>query len=371
MRHRLHTIIGLAALAAVLTTSTPPPATATVDGAVETLTRTVVEDLGVFTDWLAEHGHRGRGYVGEVGWPDDPRWERVARAWYAAADREWLWVSAWAAGPWWGDYPLAVFDVAGRPNAQAEVVLDQAPRKRSVSVAGAEFGTPGPTQTWSPRFSSTRPGAHGVDYTHPPAALLRALATAGITTIRLPLRWERLQPRLGGTLAAAEADRLHTTLDAADAAGLEVILDLHNYGAYWAGAPWGDGYRKPIGGGYVTVGHFADLWMRLASEYRGHPALVGYGLMNEPVALPGGAATWEDASQAAVDAIRQVDTSTRVFVSGYYYGATWAFPVHHPAGPWIDDPTGRTWYEAHHYFDCDHSGTYPVSIDEVAACVDG
>lgn len=365
-RSRTRTVIVALSLLVLLPAA---PSAGSQDPSVAVLQDDVVADLDVFTDWLVEGGHFGRGYVGEVGWPADPRWEPVARSWYAAADRAWLWTSAWAAGPWWGDYPLAVFDGAGQPTAQAEVVLDQAARKRSVSVAGAEFGTPGPTQAWSPRFSSTRPGVVGIDYVYPDAGHLASLASAGITTIRLPVRWERLQRVLGGPLDADESERLVATFDAAAAAGLDVVLDLHNYGAYWAGAPWGDGYRKPIGGGYVTIDHFADVWSRLASTLAGHPALVGYGLMNEPVGLPGGAATWEQASQAAIDAIRAVDATTRVFVSGYFYGATWAFPVHHPAGPWIDDPAGRTWYEAHHYFDCDHSGTYPDDIDTVAACV--
>ena len=38
------------------------------------------------------------------------------------------------------------------------------------------------------------------------------------------------------------------------------LTDLHNYGAYWAAAPWGDGYRKPLGGGHLTTAHFANLW---------------------------------------------------------------------------------------------------------------
>jgi endoglucanase len=148
-----------------------------------------------------------------------------------------------------------------------------------------------------------------------------------------------------------------------------VIVDLHNYGAYWAADPWGTGWRKPLGlTGWLRPEHFADLWRRLSEALSGKPRVVGYGLMNEPVALPGGASTWELASQAAVVAIRGRGDTKRVMVSGYDWSGPATFARVHPAGPWIVDPAGQTFYEAHHYFDCDGSGTYKDSYDASVQC---
>src|SRR5947208_8158112 len=82
----------------------------------DAITRRALDDLRVFTSWLSEH--RVRGYVGEVGWPDDGKgdaaqWNRLAERWLRAADRAHLWVTVWATGEWWGtDYPLAPYEAS-------------------------------------------------------------------------------------------------------------------------------------------------------------------------------------------------------------------------------------------------------------------
>ena len=113
--------------------------------------------------WLTAGGQSGHGYVGEVGWPgDDPRWATLATAWYQQAGEAWLWTSAWATGDWWSpSYRLANYTSDGTqitgPNPQPAIIEAQAPRKRSVNIAEAEFGTPRPTATIS-TFSNRRPG---------------------------------------------------------------------------------------------------------------------------------------------------------------------------------------------------------------------
>jgi hypothetical protein len=336
----------------------------------DALHRKVTTQLTAFTSWLKRGGASGHGYVGEVGWPgDDARWNELAAGWYRQADQHWLWVSAWSAGDAWPPtYPLRIYG-GGQVGPQAAVVEAQAPRKRSVDMSGAEFGTPPPLQPSSDGFSNARPGVAGVDYTYPTPDAFASLARRGITMVRLPFRWERIQPVVRGPLDPNELGRLTAAIDAAASAGIGVVLDVHNYGAYWQADANGTGRRSPISpSGEVRVDAFADLWSRLSTAFAGRPGVVAYDLMNEPVALPGGASTWETASQAAVSAIRARRDTTQVMVEAYDWSGPTAFPKQHPKGPWIRDATGRTFYEAHQYFDCDGSGKYHESYDDAVSC---
>jgi endoglucanase len=192
--------------------------------------------------------------------------------------------------------------------------------------------------------------------------------------VRIEFRWENLQRKLGGRLYPAELERLDAAVDAARAAGLHVVLDMHNFGAYylWNGKT-GDnekGIRRPIGSPKLPIRDFTDVWTRISKHFAGDPG-VYYGLMNEPVGLRGrgdlsAAEVWEKASQAALDAIRANGDEKTVMVSGYRYSpvASWA-DIH--ADGWISDPAGNFLYEAHHYWDRDGSGHYDHGYSEEVA----
>jgi endoglucanase len=136
---------------------------------------------------------------------------------------------------------------------------------------------------------------------------------------------------------------------------------MHNYGGYYL-FDGSRGVRRPIGSGQVSIGRFSDVWRRISQAFRGVRAVVGYGLMNEPVELSptrglSPAAVWFRASQAAVTTIRREGDLKLVLVAGYNWSGVQQWSKWHPR-PWIEDPTDNIRYEAHHYWDCDHSGTY-------------
>jgi hypothetical protein len=358
----------LPALAATLSLAHPTPARAQDDA----LQRRALGELGSFTGWLARNGVKG--YVGELGWPDAARgdaaqWNALAERWYRAADGSGLWATAWAAGEWWGtSYPLAVFEdrlaPAGVESADTQASVVQAhPTRigtwRGVSVAGGEFGTPVDQPTSA--FSNVNAGVYDRDYHYDGSATFRYLAARGVRLVRLPIRWERLQPALGRSLDEAELQRVKAVVARAGAAGLQVILDVHNYGAYYLFDGSG-GVRRALGSAQVPGSAFADLWRRLSLQFKDDPAVLAYGLMNEPVGLAATATrtpaqVWERASQAAVDAIRATGDETFVSVAGYLWSGAAAFAAQH-ARAWIRDPLRSVRYEAHAYFDRDRSGTY-------------
>ena len=340
-----------------------------IDAEQTPLTRRVLAELGLFTDWLDRNDVRG--FIGEVGWPSTHTtagdWNDVAEAWYRAADEAELGVTAWAAGEWWPtEYPLTVYARDGVGHSQAGVIERHpatAAYARGVNVAGAEFAAPSTQPTSA--FSNRNPGRYEVEYHYDGAETFRFLAGRGLRTVRLPFRWERLQPTLGQPLDEAEAGRLARAVRDARAAGLDVVLDMHNYGAYYLDDD-GVGVRRPIGSPQVSVAHFADVWRRISERFRDDPR-VRYGLMNEPVAmadsLTAGARRWEQASQAAVDTVRAGGDDSRVLVAGSHWSGVTSFRQLHPDA-WIDDPLGNIRYEAHHYFDADRSGRYARSYDE-------
>jgi endoglucanase len=234
------------------------------------------------------------------------------------------------------------------------------PMRVGVSLAGPEFGM------FERRLSNISPGVHGVDYVYNSPATYRRVAKSGFQLVRLPFRWERIQPRLGGPLDQAELERLESAVEAAAVQDLKVILDLHNYCRYRVGTSQGVVVAvvdEPINGtALVRRDHLADLWRRLASKFCGHPGVIAYGIMNEPHDM--GGSSWKQISQTAVDAVRSVDSQTWLCVSGDEWGHSERFAEINGPRAWIRDPARRTVYEAHCYFDFDRSGRYRLSYDD-------
>src|SRR4051794_1528997 len=97
MRLRLSVLACLLLCAVALTQVPVMPGRAAADA----LHHRTLSNLRHFTNWLAKY--HVRGFIGEVGWPDDFRsageaaqWNNLAESWYQAADAAKLWVGVWA-----------------------------------------------------------------------------------------------------------------------------------------------------------------------------------------------------------------------------------------------------------------------------------
>jgi aryl-phospho-beta-D-glucosidase BglC (GH1 family) len=341
------------------------------------LQRKVRSQLQSFVRWLGNND--ARGYVGEAGWPDDfrgdaRRWNALARDWFDLALDKNLWVSTWATGEWWDDYRLSIYEATNeergldRANTQAPVLEDAARRggsKIGINVNGGEFGSP--ISARESRFSNTSPGAYNTRYHYDSQATFNYLAARGVGHVRIPFRWERLQPRVGGRLDEREVARLRAAVGRAWQAGLRSILDVHNYGAYYLNRD-GRGVRTPIGSRALPVSRFADLWRRVSNVFKGDKRVLMYALMAEPYGMPktsgkSPAEVWETASQRAVTAIRKNHDRKLISVPGYGWDALQVFMSTHRRG-WIEDPADNFVYEVHHYWDRDHSGDYTRSYEQ-------
>lgn len=274
------------------------------------------------------------------------------------------------------------------------------PARRSAvgtNLSGMEWAAPGL------RYGlSSAPNLH---FTVPRAADVAYLAAQGFTKNRLPIQWELLQPMLHDTVASDAARAaigapgafhpyyegyITGLLDAHAAAGITCIIDLHNYARYQDFRFQPDGSvlgltlpPSPMFRPYTTdpsqvqmrifalapgatlrPSHFSDFWGRAAARWKGHPGLGGYGLMNEPHDLPRAGSITESSSgedlsilptfvQAAIEAIRAVDTDTPIYVPGNEWSAAMTIGRLNPAYPLAGD---KLVYEVHMYLDAFSNG---------------
>ncbi len=346
---------------------TPTPDVDALEGiALDALQQRRIDELRAWAAWLETND--AEGYVGELGWAAAPEWQQLADYWYRIAEQEGLWTSLWAAGSHWGDaYALTAYG-SSSASGQLDVALPQAEileaqqsgeQRHGVNLAGLEFSTEG-------GFSSAAPGVLGRDFFDEPEASFSYLAERGIDFVRLPFRWERLQPQLGGELDEEHAATIDAMLDAADQHGVDVVLDVHNYGRDLT-----SGGELRLGAPELPASALSDVWLRISERWGGHPAVVAYGLMNEPHSLGDDLAAealrWEGVTQEVLTALRDAGDGMLVLVPGYDWSSLRRWATTHPDG-WITDPADNFRYEAHHYWDAIGEGAYALPYaDELAA----
>jgi endoglucanase len=240
------------------------------------------------------------------------------------------------------------------------------PYYRGITIAGAEFGTGPP---WAPDFSNENPGTHGNEYWYNSENTFRYFGEKGLTLLRIPIRWERIQPQLSHPLDAGELSLLNTDIQWAKSHACRIIIDIHNYGRYFKVVNTARTeciIDNEYGGSVqVSTSDFCDLWERLSAKFRDEPAVYAYGLMCEPHDM--GTADWKAISQACLTAVRNTGDTKKILVSGDSWSSAHMWLAAHGPDSWISDPAGNFAYEAHCYFDSNNSGAYAMTYDEELA----
>jgi endoglucanase len=214
-----------------------------------------------------------------------------------------------------------------------------------VNLAGGEFGK--------------LPGIYGTDFSYPSRADIDYYAQLGFNLIRVPFRWERLQPTLGAPFVAGDQTLLTAVAHYASSKGLHVVLDTHNYARRrLADDGWAADHL--IGSKLVPTAAFADFCARLAGAFKGVQS-VTFGLMNEPWGIE--PEDWLSIVNEAIGAIRREGASQLVLVPGTAYtGAhSWILARNIVMGN-VVDPANKFAFEVHQYFDPDSSGTSPTAV---------
>ncbi|WP_276499483.1 cellulase family glycosylhydrolase [Pontibacter litorisediminis] len=221
---------------------------------------------------------------------------------------------------------------------------DRVPAPFGVNLAGAEFG-----QVWGP------------DYSYPTEAELDYFKAKGLNLVRLPFKWERIQPTLNGPLSAEELARMRSFVQAARTRGMWVLLDMHNYGRRNIG-----GTEYVIGDPALPVAAVADAWHKLAGAFKDDENVWGYGIMNEPHGMLA-STPWFTIAQAIIDKIRTTDTQTTIVVGGDSWSSAARWPAASDNLKNLEDPADKLIFEAHVYFDDDASGKYDGTYDQEQA----
>ena len=177
--------------------------------------------------------------------------------------------------------------------------------------------------------------------------------TKGLTIIRIPFKWERLQRTLQGSLDADQTEKYATMVTSAQKAGERVIIEPHNFGRY---------NNNPLTD--ADQNNFSNLWTRMTEKFKKYPGVWGYELMNEPHDLPGDCQTWATLSQSAIDAIRKEDTKHYILVPGYSWQSAADWQTMSGCLKNLQDPANKLVYSAHEYFDEDKSGAYKSSCSD-------
>jgi autotransporter passenger strand-loop-strand repeat protein len=210
-----------------------------------------------------------------------------------------------------------------------------------VNLAGAEFG-------------SNVPGTFGVDYTYPTHAEIDYYAAKGLSVIRLPFLWERLQRTEFGSLDATELARLDDVVNYATSKGLNIEIEPHDYGY---------GFGALIGSAQTPNSAFADFWSKLAAHFKSNPKVI-FGLMNEP--HDQSASVWLVSANAAIAAIRNAGAvAQEILVPGSYWDGAWTWTTTDNAaviGTGVVDSAHNFAFEVHQYLDSDGSGTHPGAV---------
>lgn len=228
-------------------------------------------------------------------------------------------------------------DTSDAPRSARPAAGSGRPTLTGVNLSGGEYN-PG-----------KRPGVYGKEYIYPRDADLATFAQAGMNVVRVPFRWERVQPKLAGALSADEMQRLDTVVSSATAYRLTVILDVHNYAKYA-----GRMVTEP-----AVANGLVDLWQRLAQRYKGKRVI--FGLMNEPNGFA--AADWRKIVDRTVAAIRRTGARNLILVPGVRWTGAHSWTSggagsNATAFAGFRDPGGNFAFEMHQYLDSDSSGTH-------------
>lgn len=213
-----------------------------------------------------------------------------------------------------------------------------------INLCGAEFG------------GKNLPGIINKDYVYPTEKDIEYFVRKGFKLMVLPFKWERVQHIPGGELDSLELIEIRQFINTCDKYNVQVTLTMQNFGVYQKGDK-----QLLLGSSKLSYKIYKDVWRKIATSLLDKKNLYGFDIMNEPRKIFDKA--WFTAAQNAINGIREVDTLTNIIIDGENsaFAFDWKFDNNKLRD--LKDNYNKIIYDAHCYFDFDHSGTYNTKFD--------
>lgn len=153
---------------------------------------------------------------------------------------------------------------------------------------------------------------------------IRFIAETGANTIRLPFHYKLFtdEDYMGLTTNQDGFARIDSVVNWCRETGLYLILDMHDAPGGQTGDNIDDSYGYPwLFDSEASQRLFCDIWKKIADYYKNEPIILGYELINEPIApyfnnMEELNAKLEPLHKRAVAAIREVDTNHIILLGG-------------------------------------------------------
>lgn len=153
---------------------------------------------------------------------------------------------------------------------------------------------------------------------------IRFIKSTGANTIRLPFHYKIFtdEDYMGLTAAQDGFARVDSLVEWCRESELYLILDMHDAPGGQTGDNIDDSYGYPwLFESEASQQLYADIWKRIASRYKDEPVILGYELLNEPIApyfdnMDELNAKLEAVYKRGVAAIREVDRNHIILLGG-------------------------------------------------------
>lgn len=153
---------------------------------------------------------------------------------------------------------------------------------------------------------------------------IKFIAGTGANTVRLPFHYKLFtdEDYMGLTARQDGFARIDTLINWCKQTGMYLILDMHDAPGGQTGDNIDDSYGYPwLFESEQSQQQFCDIWREIAGYYKNEPIILGYELINEPIApyfenMEELNSKLEPLYKRAVAAIREVDNNHVILLGG-------------------------------------------------------
>ncbi len=213
-------------------------------------------------------------------------------------------------------------------------------------------------------FASREQSRDAVDIGEPQSSY-DYLAQRGMTIIRLPIPWERIQPiartgsgpltigqltsALDGPVDESYLDRVAAEVDKIHTAGMKAVIGLHSGCRFPYRQKPGSNDSALFCGGEISADRISRVWTAISTVFKNRRGVFAYDILNEPIvtSFPGGLVTYRTVTQSLVHAIRATGDTHTVWIQFPEDRANRVSTM--TSGPWIHDPLLKVTYSQHFY----------------------